>query len=570
MAGPRATLRWLLAFALVASACSGAASGDSSTSIETSPPPSTTTTTAPVATVTTAPGPCLDGPFCVTYEIPPGATWSDGEPISAADYVHTLDLITDPVHGAGDQTGYQLITDIQAIGERGVLVTFSAVFPPWRNLFPFLLPAHEDVPYSEEGAPVNGPFLLEQWIAGERIVLRRNPAYWADVDPVSGAPLGDVQELVFVFPKNVRDQLRGLERGEIDVINPRPLDWMIEDLTDMGETASFEVVPGEFWEHIDFNHDDPLLEQAWVREALTLAIDREAILDETVRLVDPDARPLDSTVYLANSVDYQDNFDQVYDPVAAESLLTDRFCEKGDDGIYSCQGRRMSFTWATTVGDEYREAIFEIVAASLEEVGIELTLQQRTPSELFSTGVFFGGPNVWQLINFSWRGDVDPYLANTTYYCRGDAPSGFGALNVNRYCDETVESLIKSTETLVDPDERVAYYNQADTLYLANRAIVPLFQKPELLAHTSALNGPRPNISRSTDLWNVAAWRGMESVVVALDGEPDDLDPVHITSESERAVLSAMLQGAFGINPSLEFVPVLSGSAEAVMGATGR
>jgi peptide/nickel transport system substrate-binding protein len=558
---------WLLALALLGAGCD---SGDSASSTSTSTSttlPASTTSTAPTTT-TTEPDPCGDRPFCVVYEIADEAVWSDETPVTSEDFVHTLDAITDPVSGALEQTGYQLISDVEILDDKRFIVSFSSVFPSWRTLFEFVLPAHSDLGYLAEGAPVSGPFMLEEWIEGERIVLTRNPRYWSAADPISAEPLGNVEQLVFVFPDNVRDQLRQLENGEVDVVGPRPLDWMIDDLDTM-EQVSFDVVPGAFWEHIDFNHDDPLLGQPWVREAISSAIDREAILDETVRAVDEDAPTLDSAVFLTNSAHYEANYERNYDPERAERLLQERFCELGDDDIYNCQGRRLSFRWATTVGDEYRETIFELVSEDLADVGIELTLQPFTPSELFSSNVLFGEPGVWQMINFSWKGEPDPFLGNTTFYCTGDAPNGLGMLNVNRYCDETVEALVRSTENIIDVEERVAAYNEADALYLADDAIVPLFQKPALLAFDSTLSGPEPNISSSTDLWNVSAWRGAESVVIALESEPDELNPLRPQSDSARIILAAMLHGAFGVSPELEFRPVLLSGAEPSGGPEG-
>lgn len=502
--------------------------------------------------------------MCVRYEIAADAVWSDGEPVTPDDFVRTLAAVTDPISGSPDQTGYELIDQIEVIDDRVFIVKFSGIFPAWRTLFDFVLPAHSNDPYGEEGAPVTGPFLLEDWIEGERIVLRRNPLYWPDTDPASGMRRGDVQELVFVFDQSARDQLDGLEDGELDVISPRPLDWMVEELEAM-ESVSYQVVPGAFWEHIDFNHDDPLLGQLWVREAISMAIDRESILDETVRTVDPAARALDSAVWLRNSARYQDHFEHVHDPEAAVEALEGHFCERGDDGIYECQGRRMSFVWATTVGDEYRARIFDLVSEDLAEVGIEVNLEARTPSDLFSSSVFFGGPDVWQLISFSWRGEADPFRSNSVFYCEGDAPSGHGRLNVSRYCNQEVEALIRSTEVTVDETERIRAYDEADSIYLADSAIVPLFQKPALLAFDSSITGPTANISASTDLWNVASWSGADSVVIALESEPDTLDPVR-AGESARIVLSAMLHGAFSVDPSLEYVPTLIADAEALVG----
>lgn len=551
----------LVGLAMVLAACTNGPEAHLTTTTET--PPSTATTT--VQSTAPQPGPCEGHVFCVRYDIHPGATWSDGRPVVAADFAHTLEALTDPISGSAVRSGYELITDIEIIDDKTLLVGFSRPFPPWRTLFDMLLPSHFEGDPVTPGAPVTGPFMLDEWVEGEHIVLRRNPMYWPAVDPASGGALGDVEELVFVFPQGVRDQLQGLERGEIDVINPRPLDWMIEELSDM-EAVSHQVAPGAFWEHIDFNHDDPLLAQAWVREAIASAIDRERILDETVRLVDPSATGLDSTVWPANSTNYRDNYGHTFDPESAEELLIGHSCERGDDGVYNCQGRRMSFVWATTVGDEYRETIFDLVAGSLEEVGIEVVLDPRTPSELFSTDVFFGGPNVWQMISFSWKTDADPHLANSTYYCSGGAPSGYGALNVNRYCNDEVESLIRSTERIIDYEERAASYNRADAVYLDDLAMIPLFQKPALLAWNGQINGPAVNISSATDLWNVASWSGKQRVVVALESEPDSLDPINPESDSARLVLAAMFHGAYSINPSLQYVETLVTASEPILG----
>lgn len=552
----------LIGLVMAASACDAEGELGTSSTTTTTEQLTTSTTAPPPSTTTTEPDPCPEDPFCVVYDIHPEATWSDGEPVTAADFGHTLDLITNSASGAPNQSGYELITHLTALDDKTVLVGFSRVFPAWRTLFDVLAPSHYEGPLDEPGAPVTGPFVLEEWVPGDRIALGRNPAYWADADPVSGEPLGDVEELVFVFPDSVRDQLDALEDDEVDVVRPRPLEWMIDDLEGM-DAVSFSLEPGAFWDHIDFNHDDPLLSQSWVRKVISLAIDRDAILNETVRTVDPRASALNSAVFLQNSPHYEDNYDHVYDPQAAEAMLEERFCEKDDQGVYNCQGRRMSFVWATTVGDEYRQRTFELARDSLEEIGIEIILDARTPSELFSSAVFFGGPDVWQIINFSWRGEADPHLANSTFYCEGEAPSGYGALNVNRYCNEEVVELIRSTERILDPEQRAVAYNAADSIYLADRAIIPLYQKTDLLAWSSEITGPDPNISEATDLWNVGSWAGKSPVIIALGTEPDALDPIRPGTESADAVLSAMYHGAYSVTSGLEFVPVLISEASA-------
>ena len=555
----------LAALALIVSACTLAATEQAPTTATSA---LSTNTTVAGTTTTVEEDPCPDE-FCVIYHIHPDAIWSDGTPVTAHDFIFTYEVYTD-APGEAPTVGYELISGHEAIDEKTVLFAFSEVYGPWRTLFEVVLPQHAlaDQPAALERALMTtaGPFILHESIEGESITLRRNQRFWSGDDPLSGSALGDVQVIHFVFIDAVRDRLQALEKGEVDVIELRPLAWMVEEVAEM-ETVEYQLAPGPFWEHIDFNHDDPLLSQRWVREVISLAIDRESILDETVRTIDPEAIPLGSTVWPAGSVNYEDHFQEhdAYDPEAAERLMIERFCEKRGDGIYSCQGRRMSFIWATTVGDEFRERQFELVEADLEKIGIELIADFRNPSELFSSEVLFGGPDVWQLINFSWKTGADPHLGNSTYHCRGTAPSGFGALNVNRYCDDDVETLIRATAVTADALDRAGLYNEADSGYLSDLALIPLYQKPALLAWSGDLTGPQLNLSRSTYLWNVAAWSGKETVVIALDSEPGGLNPLLPRDDNTSLILAAMLYGAYGVDSSLEFVPVLIERAETIV-----
>jgi len=547
----------LIAAVLLASACAGG--GAEPTTAPAEPPP---TAAPPTAGATSAPA-CPDA-FCVVYHIHADAVWSDGAPVVADDFIFTSEL-------AAESAGRELMTGAERMGPKTALFSFSEPYGAWRTLLPTVLPRHvlEGTSLSDDPAKAlrttAGPFVLDSWDEGDQITLRRNRRYWAEADRLSGEPLGDVQEIRFVFPASVEEALRGLEAGEIDVVIPRPLAAHVAEIEEM-EGVSRELAPGPFWEHIDFNHDDPLLSQRWAREVVNLAVDREAILDQTVRRAHPGATALGNTFWPPGAARYEDHFEDRFDPEAAEKILADRLCVKGEDGVYLCQGRRMSFTWAVTAGDEDRETVFDIVSESLESIGVELVPRVVAPSDLFSSEVGFAGPEVWQIVSFAWKGAADPNLSSSAYICSGDAPSGFGALNLNRYCDETVDSLIRGADSIIDPDERAAAYNAADEAYLGDLAIIPLYRKPVLMAWDGSLRGPRPNSSRSTELWNTAAWAGKETVVIALESEPELSSPLAAPEPDLARVLAPLLHGAFGATPELAPVPVLVDGVEILSG----
>lgn len=556
------TLALLALLALFVGACT-TATEESPTSTADSV---TSTTLPPATTTTTQPDPCADV-FCLVYHINPDATWSDGVPVTANDFLFTYETITDPINGRPDPVGYELITNVAMVDAKTVIFSFSAVYGPWQTLFDTVLPAHvmtDDFDPELAYTTTATRYLLDDWVPADRAKLRAVGNFWSETEPISGAPIGDVHQIEFVFSRSVRDALAGLDDDEFQYLTIRPLDWMVEELAE-ADSVDHEVGSGHFWEHIDFNHDDPLLSQSWVREVFNLAIDRQAILDATVRTVDPEAPALNNTVWMTNAATYESHYADRFDPEAAESLLQEHFCERGDGDIYSCQGRNMSFRLATTVGDEFRETQVEMIQEHLAAVGIEVVPEFMTPSRLFSAPVFFGGPEVWQLISFSWKAGADPYLGDTTYHCEGEAPNGFGALNVNRYCNETVDTLIRSTGSIADRQARVDVYNQVDDLYLSDLAMIPLYQKPDLAAWRSSIDGPQLNLSDSTNLWNIAAWTGADSVAIPLQTEPTLPNPILSPDDDVAIVLAPLLTGAFEVTPDLQYVPVLVESVELIV-----
>jgi ABC-type transport system substrate-binding protein len=126
-------------------------------------------------------------PFTVVYQVRTDASWSDGTPIDAADFVYLrTQMISQP--GVIDPAGYRLISGITARNNlKSVTVTFSKSYPAWRSLFSNLLPAHllKDAPGGfanalNGGFPATaGPFDMKTLdVGGGEIVLVRSDRYW--------------------------------------------------------------------------------------------------------------------------------------------------------------------------------------------------------------------------------------------------------------------------------------------------------------------------------------------------------------------------------------------------------
>ncbi|MGA7282258.1 MAG: peptide ABC transporter substrate-binding protein [Acidimicrobiia bacterium] len=569
-----ARLSLLTVLVLLVGACAaGDATDTTGDSATTSSAPSTTTTTqAPPSTVV---GDCPDA-FCVKYNIHPDAAWADGEPVTASDFAFTYDTIMNDQLDITSRDGYDKMTGYSVVDDKTFLAIFGEVYAPWQNLFSTVLPEHEMA-----GKPFNsywdqavtlgsGPFEFVEWVPNERLVLQRNPNYWADKERGSGLPLGDVQTINYVFIEDSQTMVQALKGQEVDFINPQPQVSLAADV-DAIDGVDWQATLGNVWEHFDFNHSDPLLSQKFIRQAIAQGIDRDSIVEAIVRPLNPDAELLGSSVWMTTSAYYEDHFNEKfpYDPAAAEQLLVDNGCTKGSDGIYECGGQRLSFRWTTTAGNEGRELQFELSQANLAQIGIEVVPAFGPASEVFADEYFYGDSQVWQIFNFGWVGNPDPSGGNTLYYCEGDAPSGFGGNNNLRLCDEQVDQLIHSTDAIVDPAARAAVYNQADELFLDEVALIPMYQKPQFLAWNSTIQGVMPNPNNVTDTWNVGAWSGKEDVIFGAEQEPESLNPLEPDGNLQATsfIDSAILEGAYTNTPDGRYVPVLIESAEPIVPA---
>jgi peptide/nickel transport system substrate-binding protein len=569
-------LRWaslVAVLAIVAAACGTGSSGDTTvpqttTSVDAAPP----TTQAPPETIV---GECPDA-FCVKYHIHPDAAWADGVPVTANDFAFTYDTIMNDQLDITSRDGYDQMTGYQIIDDKTFLAIFEAVYAPWQNLFGTVLPEHElaEKPFNSYWDDAitlgSGPFQFVEWTPTEHLLLERNPNYWADNERGSNLPLGDVQTIQFVFIEESQTMVQALRGQEVDFINPQPQVTLAADV-DAIDGVEWEATLGNVWEHFDFNYSDPVLSQRFVRQAIAQGINRDAIVEAIVRPLNPGAELLGNSVWMTNSAYYEDHFNSKfpYDPAAAEQVLIDNGCTKGSDGIYECNGQRLSFRWTTTAGNEGRELQFELAQADLAQIGIEVTAAFGPASEVFADEFFYGDSSVWQIINFGWVGSPDPSGGNTTYYCEGDAPSGFGGNNNLRYCNEEVDAMIHSTDSIVDPAERAAVYNQADELWLNEIPLIPMYQKPQFLAWNSAITNVLPNPNNVTDTWNAGAWAGKTDVVFGAEQEPESLNPLEPDGNLQATsfVVTPILEGAYTNTPDGQYIPVLVESAEPIVPA---
>ena len=362
-------------------------------------------------------------PFALTYHIKRKAHWSDGKPVTADDFIFTLETILDPSNNTL-RTGYERIVQSVKVDTRTVTFRFSAPNPDWRSLFPHVLPKHvlaghdfDQVWRDEIADPVthepigSGPFLVTGWTKGQSLTTTRNPRWFGR------RPFLDSIEYRVV--PSLNDQFQGIRDGSLDLIAPQAQTGIAEIRNVEGVTL--QIAEGTAMEHLDFNVGSatmPLLREAWFRQAVVYSVDRAAVAAASFDTLIPNYPALHNLSFAAVEPSYEPVFAHyIYSLQTVAELMTAHGCARAADGIWSCGGTRASVKFATTSGNIQRELIQQQIVAQARAAGIELVPDNSPGSVLFGTRL---GAGQYELIMFTWVRGASLPSVRAAYGCGGE------------------------------------------------------------------------------------------------------------------------------------------------------
>jgi ABC-type transport system substrate-binding protein len=453
-------------------------------------------------------------PQTLVYHIRPQAGWSDGQPLTARDFLFTFRAFTDPkLSLTADALDFGGMRRVEVVNSKTLKVVLRDRDPEYRRFFPVVLPRHalvgadlsaiwrDGVDDPRTGKPIgSGPFLVAGFDRGRQLNLVRNPRYW-------GSHTAYLDRLIYRFLLPV-ELIEGFRRGQADVVSGSPsiLGAMLALRKEHPPGIRFLSVPGTTWEHLEINtgaRGHPALRQKLVRQALAYGIDRNAIARRVLGGLygEPRAasRPLQSVVFLSTSPYYQPNWDAYrYRPDVARRLLERAGCRLGTDSIYVCSGERLSLRFVTTAGVERRELALTLVQSQLRRVGVEVL------PEFTSSGVLLGCQTDCLLI----RGDFDlalfSWVASSQLLTAAYSLVCGTALNYSGYCDRLLTRDLNQVFGILDRARRVQRLNGIDVRLARAVPWIPLFQVPHFTALRTNLNGVVMNPLDHT--WNAEYW----------------------------------------------------------------
>lgn len=410
-------------------------------------------------------------PFTVTYSLRTDASWSDGVPIAAEDFVYLRDQMASQP-GVVDPAGYRLISDVNSEQNGKVVqVVFDKPYPGWRSLFNNLVPAHllKDAPggwnagMQENFPAVASPFSIKAADQARGVIaLQRNERYW-------GTPsVLDELDLRKADSGGAADALRAGDSQLAALPIGGSSGDLFNDMKNAGlrNTTQREVYRPEVVQLL-LRRETETMSDSRVRKAVADAIDRDAVIGGTVGDSEIPRLRTDSMVLARSHRGYRptmppDAPGARRDLAVTDRLLTSAGYQRDPDG-WSKDGEPLKIQLAAPAGRTPYKAVAEKVAGQLREAGIETTIRLTNPDVLFGEQTGRSTPAV--PANPAARpgddGEVDMVVAPRpvdddptatlaeNYGCPQQLPNSTATAQPNTagFCDPDLQSTIDSALT---------------------------------------------------------------------------------------------------------------------------
>src|SRR5919206_1327682 len=444
-------------------------------------------------------------PQRITFYLRKNAKWSDGVPVTGKDWIFTWKTAINPKYKDHiDPLGWQDMRSVTGNG-KVVKVTFKRNFAGWKNLFNYILPRHalqgEDMLTvwnncicnpKKGGAPIaDGPFLLTKFDRGAGITLVKNSHGWY------GKP-AKLNSIVFRFITNTNAEIQAIRSGEVDAIYPQPQ----LALADLKNQSGLHIVTHQSlsWEHIEIEqgaHGNPLAKNRWLRQALITAVNRQAAARALYGTLNPSVGPLQSLVRLKGEKGYAtDFFKWNYNPNKVASMMKAHNCSKGGDGIYTCNGTKVAFDFASTSGNALRTLAFTIFQDQAAKAGIQLR------NAFVPAGTLFGSKlpaHDFDLAMFTYLVTVDPHYNVSNFSCGN-------ASNYTEYCNRQVTRWLSQSDRELNDKKRLSLIKKVGKVLGNDVPMIPLFQRPTYLVYKTSIGGLVDNPASQGPSFNAEAW----------------------------------------------------------------
>ncbi len=454
-----------------------------------------------------------DGRSC-TVELRRGVRFSDGEPFDADDVLFTFEVYLDPKLGSPQRDLLAPNGQSVKVSKRSshvVLLEFTQPYAPGARLFDGLaiLPRHLlEKPYREgklaqtwtvATAPAQmaglGPFVVDRYVAGQRLILRRNPHYWQPGKP-------KLREVELVFTPDQTAEVLRFRQGEIDLLQRPPAKAFAAlppEVVKLDAGASLE------YHFLFFNLNgagekvppairakQPWFRQESFRRAVSLAADRAAMAKLGF---EGRATPLAHHVTPGNRA-------WLVETRAPRRSLDEARALLREAGL---SGRPLEFSLVVNSANTAQSQLAAILQEDLRQLGIQMrvvpldfrSLVERVTKTLDYEAALMG----------LGSGDADPNSEMNVWLSSGSMHVwNLSAENNQTEWEREIDRYMSQQRATMNVAERRRAYGEVQKLVARHLPVIALVSPHLLVAHKPGLKGIQPAIVPPYALWNLEDW----------------------------------------------------------------
>lgn len=441
--------------------------------------------------------------------------WSDGQPLTADDFVYWLEVAQDPRTGVTSSNGIDQIVGYREQDPYTLILTYKHPFAPYLAYLPFAAPRHawRGVPDYDLAsrqditlAPrvTSGPFMLSSYadgdsINGPRFVMVPNPYY------VSTTLHNSVlDQLIFQSYADVASAAAAYQDGEVDQVeNLQP-----GDLPGVENLPGVQISPTIGYMHLDFNLTTPSLQDVYVRKAIEESIDRCQLI-QTI-LTQPCDRLRADTILPKPSPDFDPtnktyNFDLAQ---AQEDMQTagwdcsEAFCTQN--------GKQFpTLNLITYTGAPY-DAIARLLKQDLAALGLSVSLHQFDSQTMFADfthdGVLATGAYDLAVYGYNFTLDSDVNLYPSFHSSEIPSVENPTGQNYERVNDIGVDELLDEGRTTLDSARRSQIYKGVQRILVQKVYVIPLYLEPNIALISAVIGNYFTNPTILGNAWNIGDW----------------------------------------------------------------
>jgi peptide/nickel transport system substrate-binding protein len=410
------------------------------------------------------------------FELKDNIFWHDGKKFTAKDVKFTYDFMQSPKLVTPYKSDFKYVKSVEVLDDKHLKITYKKPYFKALSIWMIgILPKHlwenekEPMQSKLNKAPVGtGSYKMQKSLkVNSAISLKANRQYHEHPPKI--------QEQIYHYIADPATQFMMLKAGKLDIGSLSPLQLAKEVTAEFKKNYKIYEKPSNGYTYLGFNLRIKKFKDKRVRKAITLAIDKQEIIDLLFfshgKVCHGPFMP-DSAVYPADFTPLK------YNPTLAKKLLQEAGYTKEHP---------LEFTLTTNTGNETRVYTAEIIQQQLLKVGVKMKIRTLEWQAFLNTIVF---PRKFEAVLLGWGLSLIPD-AYSIWHSDGDKKGGFNFIG---YHNKKVDKLIKDSEEIVDQKVFAKNYQKLFKMIADDFPYVFLYIPNSITAVNSKIKNIEPSI----------------------------------------------------------------------------